>query len=61
MLVIIASFNIQNLVIINVYIHQGQRIGSTAYNNKLQYLASLAAHITMLQQQNYIVTFEYYA
>jgi len=47
--------NIQNLVIINVYIHQGQRIGSTAYNNKLQYLASLVAHITMLQQQNYIV------
>ena len=43
------------MVIINVYIHQGQRIGSTAYNNKLQYLASLVAHITMLQQQNYIV------
>ena len=49
------QINIQNLVIINVYIHQGQRIGSTAYHDKLTFLTNLLHHITHLQQQQYIV------
>jgi len=49
------QINIQNLVIINVYIHQGQRIGSTAYNDKLTYLAQLRERIINLNKQHYIV------
>ena len=49
------QINIQNLVIIDVYIHQGQRLGSTAYNDKLTFLTNLLNHIIHLQQQQYIV------
>ena len=40
--------NIQNLVIINAYIHQGQRTGSTVYHDKLTFLTNLLHHITNL-------------
>jgi exodeoxyribonuclease III len=49
------QITIANLVFINVYIHQGQRIGSTYYNDKLAYLKSLIQHVQALKDRSYTV------
>ena len=36
-------------------VHQGQRIGATYYNDKLQYLQALIQHIRALKDRSYIV------
>ena len=42
-------------VCINVYIHQGQLIDSTAYNNKLTYMKQLTQHVRQLIHDGYVV------
>jgi exodeoxyribonuclease-3 len=42
-------------VCINVYIHQGQLIGSTAYNDKLTYMKQLTQHVHQLIHDGYVV------
>jgi exodeoxyribonuclease-3 len=49
------QMTVANLVFINVYVHQGQRIGSSYYNDKLKYLQSLINHIRALKDRSYIV------
>ena len=49
------QITIANLVFINVYVHQGQRIGSSYYNDKLTYLTALIKHIQALKDRSYIV------
>ena len=42
-------------VCINVYIHQGQLIGSTAYTDKLTYMQRLITHVYQLIQTGHVV------
>ena len=46
---------VANLVFITVYVHKGQRIDASYYNDKIKYLTDLIQFIQSLGDRNYIV------
>jgi exonuclease III len=47
--------SVQGMVILNVYVTQGQKIGSVAYNNKLTFMRFLHARLKQLNDERHFV------